>query len=49
MEVTASTERVWRIVVGSHDADAIANHASNNSDTGERVPIERSARTAATS
>ena len=48
MEVTASTERVWRIVVGSHD-DAIANHASNNSDTGERVPIERSARTAATS
>jgi len=35
-------------VVGAHDTDAIANHASNNSDTGDVHPINFAEATSAT-
>jgi hypothetical protein len=41
-------DRIWRIVVGAHPIEAIANHASNNSLTDERTPTARTARAEAT-
>jgi hypothetical protein len=35
----SKTERVWRMVVGAHDATEMANHASNRSETRDFAPI----------
>ncbi len=48
MKVAVQTERVWRMVAGAHVVDAITNNASKSSDTEDRTPIARTARTDAT-
>lgn len=45
--MTLSVDRVCRMVVGAHDAAAIANHASRRSDNVDAAPIAFVERTSA--